>query len=139
MAAGERRPNDSVTGNVESARREPLNGRLRIVPRQFVNFRDRGLRRIRTRNDPDDGPGEAEDASPNRTVRRIHGYAVEGSGDPLILGWIDGLIWFDISVAFTISIRVQDESRPPLRFLLIARFVKHLHVQPTNDVTPAAA
>src|SRR5215470_3316846 len=139
VAAGERRPNDTIARDIQSAWRESLNRRFRIVPRQLVHFSERGLGGIRSGSDSDDRTGETEDRSPNGAIGRTHSHAIERTRDPLVLRRIDRLIRLDVCVAFTVAVGIQNESRPSLRLLFIAGFIEHLHVQPTDDVTATAA
>src|SRR5262245_19590194 len=70
-------PNDSVARDIESARREALNRCFRIVPRQFVDFSERRLGRIRPWDDSDNSPWKTEDTSPNGTIRRIDSHSIK--------------------------------------------------------------
>src|SRR5262249_5941890 len=139
MAACKWSPNDAVARDIESAGREALNRGFRIFPRQFVDFSERGLGRIRPWVDSDNPTWKTEDRSPNGTIRPIDSHAIERTGAAFILHWIDGLIGLDVRVALAVAVRIEDERRPTLRFLFVAGLIEHLHVQPTNDITTAAA
>src|SRR5262245_61214381 len=119
MAARERRPHNTITGDIESARRETLNRGFRIVPGQFVDFGECGLGRIGSGSDPNDGARETEDRSPDTPVCRVDCYTIERTGDSLVFRRIDRLIGFDVCVALAVAIGVENEGRPALRFLFI--------------------
>ena len=54
-AARQRGPDDAVPIDVDSPRGKSVDGRLRVVERGLVDFRQRGLRRVRAQNGPNDG------------------------------------------------------------------------------------
>src|SRR5262249_11927233 len=97
MPARQGRPDDAVTVDIHATRRESLNGRLGVVERWLVYFRQRGFRRIRPRIQPDNSTGEAQHRSPDRTVRS-RGDGVEAAAETLVLGGIDRLVGFHIRV-----------------------------------------
>src|SRR5216684_824394 len=77
VSAGSNRPDHAVSIDVETARRESLNRRLRIVPWQFINFRQRSRRRIRARVQAHDAARKSEDRTPDGAIGRAHGNAVK--------------------------------------------------------------
>src|SRR3989441_9712730 len=56
-AASQRGPDDAVPIDVDPPRGKSVDGRLRVIERGLVIFRQRGLRRGRGPNGPNDGPG----------------------------------------------------------------------------------
>src|SRR5258705_3155192 len=114
VPAGNHRPNNSVTIDVEPARREPVTRRVWIVPRQFVYFCKGSCRRIRSWVQPDNGSRETQRGSPNRSICWAEGHAIESSVDSLIFGRINGLIRFHILISLSVAVGVEDECRPPL-------------------------
>src|SRR4051812_36380821 len=98
MPAGKRRPNHAVGRNIEPARTEPLHGRFRIVPREFINLSQRRRRRIRSRIETYKRSRHAQKASPDRAIGRTYRQAVEITGDPFVFRRVDGLIGFHIVI-----------------------------------------
>src|SRR5256885_14791509 len=117
-----------------------MNGSSGVVPGQLVNFGQSGCRWVRSRKQPNNSAGKAQDRSPDRAVHGTYGDSVERGSEALVLGGIDGLIWLHIFIALAISVGVEDESRPALRFLFIVGGIKHFRVEPAHSsATPAAA
>src|SRR5262249_26971847 len=77
MAACKWGPKHALARDVEASGREALTRLFRIVPRQFVDFSERGLGRIRPWGDSDNLTWKTEDRSPNGTIRRIDSHSVE--------------------------------------------------------------
>src|SRR5881628_26745 len=78
MPAGERRPDDALAIDVHAAR--PVSGQGWLE-----DFGERGRRRVGSRIEPNDVPGEAEHRAPDGAVDRVHADAVEGRHDVLVL------------------------------------------------------
>ena len=137
VPARQRRPDDAVAVDVHATRREAMDGRSRIVDRRLVHFRQRRLRRVRTRVQPDDRAGEAERRSPDRTIgRRRDG--IEAAAEALVLRGIDRLIGLHVGVAPAVAVGVDDERGPSLRLRLVSGFLEHPGVEPADHL-PAAA
>ena len=82
-------------------------------------------------------PGIAERRTPDRAVGRRR-YGVEPGVDAMILRRIDRLVRLRVFVALAVAVRVEDERRPALRLLFVARLVEHLRVEPADDLSAAA-
>ena len=132
MSAREHRPDDALAVDVHAARREALHRRLRVVPRHLVVLGQRRLGRVRSGNETNERARHSLDRSPDRAVRRRR-VAVERHVDPLVLGWIRRLIRFGVGVALAVSVVIEDERAPALRFLLVVRLVPDLGVEPALD------
>src|SRR3989338_4013728 len=131
MAASKRHPHHTLLVDVGAAHAE---GRHRYV----VNLRERRLRRIGSRDKPDDGSGVTKCRAPNRAVNRARHHGVEARDDPLVLGGVDRLIGLDVLVALAVAVGVEYEGGPALRFREITRLVEYLGVNPA-DHWPATA
>src|SRR5207249_4898669 len=107
-----------------------------IIERRLVYLRQRSLRRVLPRVQPDDGAREAQHRSPDRTVRS-RGDGVEGAAETLVLGGIERLVGLHIGIPLAIAVGVDDERGPPLRLYFIMRLVEHLRVQPADDLAAA--
>ena len=131
VAARKRCPHDSLLVDVGAADAEA---------RQWdvVDFGERRLRGIRSRDDANDCPRKLAVGAPDRAVGRARHHGVETGHDPLVLGRIHGLVRLDVSVALAIAVGVEDHRRPALRFRRVAGLVEYLHVEPADDL-PAAA
>src|SRR5204863_183423 len=92
LSARKNGPYNTVAVDVHTAWRETLSRSLRIVPRHLVGFRQRGCRRIRTRNKPHEHTGHALNRSPDRVIQRARSHAIERRVDTLVFLWIDRLI-----------------------------------------------
>src|SRR5258706_115909 len=77
VSAGRNGPHHAVGIDIETTRRKSLNRRLRIVPRQFINFRQRGSRWIRAGIQAYDASRKAEDRTPDGAIGRAHGNDVK--------------------------------------------------------------
>ena len=105
--------------------------------RQLVDFRQRGLRRIRTGHEPHDRARESERRSPDRSVGRRR-RRVERRVDALVLRRIHRLIRLDVGVAPAVAVGVDDQRRPSLRRHFVAGLVELLRVQPSDHLAAAA-
>ena len=137
VSARQHGPDHVVAVHVHAARSKSLPARLRVVPRDLVDFRERGCRRIRSGHQTNQRARHAEDGTPDRSVDRTRRHAVERRVDSFVLRRIDRLIGLDVGVALAVAVRVQDEYGPPLRLLLVVRLVVHLRVEPALDRTAA--
>ena len=125
MSARERRPHHAVPVDVHAPRSIPRQRRLEDLGQS-------SRRGIRSRVDADDVAGESEDRAPDGAVGGVHGDAVEGGHDPLVLGGIDGLVRLDVVVPLAVAVGVEDERRPALRSHLVTGLVEHLAIQPAE-------
>src|SRR5260370_33220275 len=104
VSAGSNRPDHAVGIDVETTRRESLNRRLRIVPRQFINFRQRGGRWFRAGVQAHTAAWKAEDRTPDGSIGRAHGNAIKRTRNPLVLLGIHRLIPLHIVGALAVSV-----------------------------------
>src|SRR5512132_105545 len=74
----------------------------------------------------------AERRSPDRSVGS-RSDRIEAGVDAVILSRIDRLIRLRILAARAVSVRVEDQRRPPLRLLLVAGLVEELCIEPSQD------
>src|SRR5207247_9891783 len=132
MSARQRRPDDAAAIDIHAAWSVSREGRLE-------HFRQRRRRRIRSRIEPNDVTGKAQDRAPYGPVGRVHGDSVEGRRDPLILGGIDRLVGLHIVVPLAVAVGVEAEGGPTLSFRLVAGLVERLPVQPADDAAGGAA
>ena len=133
MPARQHRPDDSVAVDVHAARGEPLGGRLRAVPRHFVDLGQRRRRRVRAGNQADKRSRHTEDRSPNRAIDRTRRHPIERRIDPLVLRGIDRLVWLYVRVSLAVAVRVENEGRPALRLRFVLGLLIHLGVEPAFD------
>src|SRR5690349_3049505 len=126
MTARKRRPDNALFVDVCAANTEPRQGHV-------VDFRERGLGRIRTWIYPYDGARESAHGTPHEAVGWIGHDGVESRHDTFVLGRIHRLIWLDIIVALAVTISVQDQRCPALRFRGVTGLVENLHVEPADD------
>src|SRR5581483_13608 len=120
LAARQRGPDHALAVDVDAAR---TIGALR----RLVDLGQRGLRRVRARQQPDDVARlvEAREAdihrlAPDRIVDRARLHAVERRQHALVLGRIDRLVGLDPGVALAVAVGVDDQRRPALRRHLVA-------------------
>src|SRR5690606_39746079 len=88
VPAAERHPHDAVPVDVRAAHAE-------AGQRRYVDFGERGLRRIRARVETNDRTGVAEGGSPYRVVDGARHHGIETGGNALVLRRIDGLVRLD--------------------------------------------
>src|SRR5207244_7133316 len=110
ITARERRPDNSVAGDVRAARAEPCFLRLRVLPGHFVIFAQ-----LRFGIVADDAAREAHHRTPDGAVGRIRADAVDAGDDPHILLRIHLGFWlYPPLVPFAIAVDVEYERRPSL-------------------------
>ena len=114
MTARQRQPDDSVAIDVHAARPVSIHGRLGLVPRHLVDFRQSGGRWVLAGIQPNDRAGKAQHRAPDRTIDRTHADAVEARHDPLVFGRIDWSVWLHVLVALAVAVGVENERRPTL-------------------------
>src|SRR5947208_2807896 len=114
MTARQWQPDDSVAIDVHAARPVSIHGRLGLVPRHLVDFRQSGSRWVLAGIQPNDRAGKAQHRAPDRTIDRTHADAVEARHDPLVFGRIDWSVWLHVVVALAVAIGVENERRPTL-------------------------
>ena len=142
MPARQCGPVHAVPVHVTAARGEAGVRDGRVVPRQREDFGERGLRRIGAGGQPEYRAGEPEHRSPHRSVRRRRqrvrtAPVLAGLKSPVLAG-IDGRVRLHVLVAPAVPIEIQDQRRPSLRFLLVARLIPQLRIQPPDHRTAAA-
>src|SRR5262245_60632459 len=108
MAACQRRPEHAVAIEVTAAR--PISRQ-----RWLVDFGECGVRRIRSWVEAHDVPGDSQRRPPDGPIDRIHGHAVYGRHDPLVLYRLDRLIRLNILVPLAVTVGVEAECRPVWR------------------------
>ena len=126
MAARQRRPEHALAVDVAAAR--PIAGHWRLV-----DLGERRVGRIGSRVHANHITGISQRSAPDRAVDRVHRDRVEADDDALVLGRVDRLVGLDIIGALAVAVGVDDERRPPLRFLLVAGFLEHFCVEPADD------
>src|SRR2546428_7806481 len=97
MAARQRRPEHPIAVEVAAAR--PI-----ARKRRLVDFCQRRLRRIGAWIEAHDVPGGYQRCPPDGPIDRGHGHTVPGRRDPLVLCWVDRLIWLDIIVSLAVAV-----------------------------------
>ena len=132
MSARERRPHDALAIDVHAARR--IAGERRLE-----HFGEGGLRRIRSQIQADDVARVSQHRAPDRAVDRARGEPVEAGHDALVLLRVDRIVRPHVIVAPAVAVGVQNERGPALRLLLIAGFLEHLSVEPSEDLVRCAA
>src|SRR6266513_1546059 len=132
MSARERRPDDAFAIDVHAARR--IAGERRLE-----HFRERRLRRIRSRIHANDETGVTEHRSPDGAVNRARGESVETGHDALVLLRIYRIVRPHVIVAPAVAVGVQNERGPALRLLLVAGLLEHPSVEPPEDLVRRAA
>jgi hypothetical protein len=139
VAAREHRPHHTVGGEVEPARSVALVGRQE-------QLRERGLTRVRSRNEVDDvagliEPGESDvhRLAPDGVVDGARLNPVEGSHNALVLGGVEWLIGLHIGVALAVAVGVDDDRRPALRLHVVAGREVLLGVEPPDHAARRSA
>src|SRR6266567_6785579 len=101
VAAGKRRPDDTVAVNIRATWRESLDTCLRVVERRLIHLRQRGLRRVCSRNQADQGTRKSQHRAPHRTVRSRR-HRIKRATEAFVFGGIDGLVGFYVRVPFAV-------------------------------------
>src|ERR1019366_8123650 len=132
VAAAEGDPDNAVAVDIHAAGRVAGDGSLRVIPRDFVIFGERGFGRILARIEADQAAGEAEDAAPDHAVG-AEAESIEGGVEARVPGGIDlriddsggaeafaaggrGDLLFTLGVvvALAVAVGVEHESGPAL-------------------------
>src|SRR5437879_1341277 len=84
---------------------------------------------MRSRDETNQRARHSHGSSPDRAVRRRRN-AVERHVDALVLHGIGWLTRFGVGVALAVTVVIENERAPALRFLLIVRLVPDLRIEP---------
>ena len=129
VAARERHPHHALAVDVGAAHAEARH-------RHVVDFRQRGLRRVRSRERSARSRRGCRAATPRSSRRPGSASRRRSRRDALVLRRIERLVGLDVVVALAVAVGVEHERRPALRLRRVAGLVEHLGVEPADHAAP---